>query len=89
MTWVIINHVAELIELSHEPPVQDFISAIHRNSAASGLFIQAINSRCENVTRVSSVHLFPSHLYNFRPAALKKIYDVFFHLKILVDFFPM
>ena len=53
MTWVIINHVAELIELSHEPPVQDFISAIHRNSAASGLFIQAINSRCENVTRVS------------------------------------
>ena len=25
MTWVIINHVGDLIELSHEPPVQDFI----------------------------------------------------------------
>ena len=84
MTWVIINHVGDLIELSHEPPVQDFIrfvclrmislqkenyitanriwynminflltfSAIHRNSAASGLFIQAINSRFENLNKV-------------------------------------
>ncbi|CAH1783183.1 unnamed protein product [Owenia fusiformis] len=51
MTWGIINHVNEIIELSYEPPVQDFISAIHRNPAASGLFIQAIHSRCENMTR--------------------------------------
>nr|XP_033806283.1 huntingtin isoform X5 [Geotrypetes seraphini] len=50
LTWVIVNHVQDLITLSHEPPVQDFISAIHRNSAASGLFIQAIQSRCENLT---------------------------------------
>ena len=52
MTWVIINHVNDLIHLSQEPPVQDFISAIHRNSAASGLFIQAIHSRCENLSNV-------------------------------------
>ncbi|XP_064193966.1 huntingtin-like [Anguilla rostrata] len=44
LTWLIVNHVRDLINLSHEPPVQDFISAIHRNSAASGLFIQAIQS---------------------------------------------
>ena len=25
MTWAIINHVSDIIELSHEPPVQDFI----------------------------------------------------------------
>ncbi|KAG8453434.1 hypothetical protein GDO86_000166 [Hymenochirus boettgeri] len=49
LTWLIVNHVQDLINLSHEPPVQDFISAIHRNSAASGLFIQAIQSRCENI----------------------------------------
>lgn len=48
MTWLIVNHVTDLIELSDEPPVQDFISAIHRNSAASGLFIQAIHSRGDN-----------------------------------------
>lgn len=42
----------DLINLSHEPPVQDFISAVHRNSAASGLFIQAIQSRCDNLTTV-------------------------------------
>ncbi|KAJ8272123.1 hypothetical protein COCON_G00109820 [Conger conger] len=50
LTWLIVNHVRDLINLSHEPPVQDFISAIHRNSAASGLFIQAIQSRCENLS---------------------------------------
>ncbi|XP_041641127.1 huntingtin isoform X2 [Cheilinus undulatus] len=50
LTWLIVNHVRDLINLSHEPPVQDFISAVHRNSAASGLFIQAIQSRCDNLT---------------------------------------
>ncbi|KAJ8269770.1 hypothetical protein COCON_G00123770 [Conger conger] len=50
LTWLIVNHVEDLITLSHEPPVQDFISAVHRNSAASGLFIQAIQSRCENLS---------------------------------------
>uniref|UniRef100_G3Q318 Huntingtin n=1 Tax=Gasterosteus aculeatus aculeatus TaxID=481459 RepID=G3Q318_GASAC len=49
LTWLIVNHVRDLISLSHEPPVQDFISAVHRNSAASGLFIQAIQSRCDNL----------------------------------------
>lgn len=47
MTWLIVNHVSEVIRLSSEPPVSDFISGIHRNSAASGLFIQAVLSRCE------------------------------------------
>ncbi|XP_063075686.1 huntingtin isoform X3 [Engraulis encrasicolus] len=50
LTWLTVNHVQDLISLSHEPPVQDFISAVHRNSAASGLFIQAIQSRCDNLT---------------------------------------
>ncbi|XP_072534605.1 huntingtin isoform X5 [Salminus brasiliensis] len=50
LTWLTVNHVRDLISLSHEPPVQDFISAVHRNSAASGLFIQAIQSRCDNLS---------------------------------------
>ena len=56
MTWVLINHVKDLIELAHENPVQDFISAIHRNSSASSLFIQAIHARWEDVKRVSSIN---------------------------------
>uniref|UniRef100_A0A8D0L1P4 Huntingtin n=1 Tax=Sphenodon punctatus TaxID=8508 RepID=A0A8D0L1P4_SPHPU len=55
LTWLIVNHVQDLINLSHEPPVQDFISAIHRNSAASGLFIQAIQSRCENLVNPTTL----------------------------------
>lgn len=51
MTWLIVNYVNDLIQLSSETPVQDFIGAIHRNPAASGLFIQAIHARCENLTK--------------------------------------
>lgn len=47
MTWLIVNHVSEIIRLSSEPPVSDFISVIHRNPAASGLFVQAVLTRCE------------------------------------------
>uniref|UniRef100_A0A061QFU3 Putative huntingtin n=1 Tax=Cupiennius salei TaxID=6928 RepID=A0A061QFU3_CUPSA len=42
MTWLIVNHVNDIIDLSLETTVQDFISTIHRNPAASGLWIQAI-----------------------------------------------
>lgn len=55
LTWLIVNHIQDLISLSREPPVQDFISAVHRNAAASGLFIQAIQSRCENLSTVSAL----------------------------------
>ncbi|XP_075400754.1 huntingtin isoform X2 [Tenrec ecaudatus] len=55
LTWLIVNHIQDLISLSHEPPVQDFISAVHRNSAASGLFIQAIQSRCEDLSTPSTL----------------------------------
>ncbi|ESO95031.1 hypothetical protein LOTGIDRAFT_160793 [Lottia gigantea] len=55
MTWLTVNHVSDLIELTSESPVQDFISAIHRNPAASSMFVQAINSRCDHVTRPSLI----------------------------------
>ncbi|XP_033632694.1 huntingtin-like isoform X2 [Asterias rubens] len=45
LTWLVVNHINEIIQLFHEPPVQDVISAIHRNSAASGLFLRAVNLR--------------------------------------------
>ncbi|XP_015913152.2 huntingtin [Parasteatoda tepidariorum] len=44
MTWLIVNHVNHIIDLSAETTVLDFLSAIHRNPAASGLWIQAIIS---------------------------------------------
>ncbi|XP_078717925.1 huntingtin isoform X2 [Lampetra fluviatilis] len=51
MTWLIVNHVRDLVALASEPPVQDCVSAVHRNAAASGLFIQAIQSRGLDLTK--------------------------------------
>ncbi|XP_060044468.1 huntingtin isoform X2 [Erinaceus europaeus] len=45
LTWLVVNHVRDLIGLAQEPPVQDFLSAVHRSSAASGLFLQAVQAR--------------------------------------------
>lgn len=47
MAWLLVNNIKEVVCWSYELPVKDFISAVHRNPASSGLFLQAINSRCE------------------------------------------
>ncbi len=76
LTWLTVNHVSDLISLSHEPPVQDLISAVHRNSAASGLFIQAIQSRCDNLSTVC--------IYIFTASSLSSCSDDLFcylHIK--------
>ncbi|XP_054167381.1 huntingtin-like [Oppia nitens] len=54
MTWLIVQNINEIIKLCHELPVSEFICAIHRNSASSGLFIQAINARCDENLRIGS-----------------------------------
>ena len=38
MTGVIINHVNDLIQLSHEPPVQDFIRYLKLSLCSKGIF---------------------------------------------------
>lgn len=51
---VIFCHLHYLINvLIYVNRVYWYFSAIHRNSAASGLFIQAIHSRCDNLSVVS------------------------------------
>lgn len=49
LTWLLVNHIEYVIRLSIEAPVSELISAVHRNPAASGLFIQAIGSRCRDI----------------------------------------
>ena len=49
--WVTSNHICDIIELSHEPPVQDFISAIQINECASSKLIQAIYCNCDIITK--------------------------------------
>ncbi|XP_053209649.1 huntingtin-like [Panonychus citri] len=48
LTWLIINNIYEIIRWSYELPIRDFIHAVHRNQASSGLFLQAVAARCEN-----------------------------------------
>ncbi|XP_076357189.1 huntingtin isoform X3 [Tachypleus tridentatus] len=56
ITWLIVHHVNDLVELSSELPVHDFISAVHRNPAASSLLVQAIHARCVNLSKPSFVN---------------------------------
>lgn len=46
LSWMLVNNIKLLVHLYDEAPVFELISAIHRNSAVSGLFIQAIQTRC-------------------------------------------
>lgn len=55
ITWLIIHHINDIIRWSHEMPITEFISAVHGNSASSGIFIQAINTGYNNLTSISLV----------------------------------
>ncbi|XP_043274964.1 huntingtin [Venturia canescens] len=56
LTWLLVNHIEETINLSNEPPVRDLVTAaVHRNPAASGLLVQAIAARCLDLTKPSFV----------------------------------
>jgi huntingtin len=52
LTWLLVNHIEEVISLSVEPPVQELIAAVHRNPVASGLLVQAVGARCQNLGQV-------------------------------------
>ncbi|XP_066585967.1 huntingtin isoform X2 [Prorops nasuta] len=56
LTWLLANHIEKIIYLSVESPVKDLLAAaVHRNPIASGLFIQAVATKCTNLSEPSFV----------------------------------
>ncbi|KAF5303786.1 hypothetical protein FQR65_LT08121 [Abscondita terminalis] len=46
LSWFLVHNIPLLVDLYSEEPITDFFSSLHRNSPASGLIIQAINTKC-------------------------------------------
>lgn len=46
LSWLLVNNIELLINLCEEAPVLELMSSVHRNSAASGLVVQAIATKC-------------------------------------------
>lgn len=58
LTMILVNNLVELFELSaHESTVWDLLSTIHRNSAASCLFIQSINLNWSSLVSKRKLYL--------------------------------
>lgn len=56
LTWLLVNHIEEAIDIAIESPVRDLLTtAIHRNPAASGLLVQAIATKCTDLSRPSFI----------------------------------
>ncbi|XP_063237175.1 huntingtin isoform X2 [Bacillus rossius redtenbacheri] len=55
LSWLLVNHIEEIVLLSTEPPIQELIAAVNRNSAASGLLVQAVGSKCQDLSKPSFV----------------------------------
>ncbi|XP_076231541.1 huntingtin [Calliopsis andreniformis] len=56
LTWLLVNHTEETINNAIESPVKDLLmAAIHRNPAASGLLVQAIATKCTDLSQPSFV----------------------------------
>nr|XP_045607422.1 huntingtin-like isoform X3 [Procambarus clarkii] len=67
LTWLVVQHISDVVILHTEPPIHTLIQSIHGSPAASALLIQAIHARCEYVQKaeygghiislVSGVHI--------------------------------
>ncbi|KAF4521052.1 hypothetical protein B566_EDAN008124 [Ephemera danica] len=57
LSWLLMNHIEDIVHLSKEIPVQELIAAIHRSPRASNLLVQAIASKCQELTQPSTVAL--------------------------------
>ncbi|EFN76960.1 Huntingtin [Harpegnathos saltator] len=56
LTWLLVNHIEEAINIATESPIRDLLStAIHRNPAASGLLVQAIATKCIDLSQPSFI----------------------------------
>ncbi|XP_024941677.1 huntingtin isoform X2 [Cephus cinctus] len=56
LTWLLVNHIEETINLATESPVRELVAAaVHRNPAASGLLVQAIAAKCLDLSKPSFV----------------------------------
>ncbi|ROT64935.1 Huntingtin [Penaeus vannamei] len=67
LTWLVVQHISDVVILHKEPPISTLIQSIHSSPAASALLIQAIHARCDHVQKaeygghiislVSGVHI--------------------------------
>lgn len=56
LTWLLVNHIEEAVNIATESPVRDLLTtAIHRNPAASGLLVQAIATKCTDLSQPSFI----------------------------------
>ncbi|KZC07761.1 Huntingtin [Dufourea novaeangliae] len=56
LTWLLVNHTEETVNNAIESPARDLLTAaVHRNPAASGLLVQAIATKCTDLSRPSFV----------------------------------
>nr|XP_033329487.1 huntingtin [Megalopta genalis] len=56
LTWLLVNHTEDTVNNGTESPVRDLLTAaVHRNPAASGLLVQAIATKCTNLSQPSFV----------------------------------
>ncbi|XP_076681503.1 huntingtin isoform X2 [Andrena cerasifolii] len=56
LTWLLVNHTEETVNNAIESPVRDLLTAaVHRNPAASGLLVQAIATKCTDLSQPSFV----------------------------------
>ena len=55
LAWLLSTQIREIVMCADEPQVKEFITVVHRQSAASGVLLEAISARLESM-RSSACH---------------------------------
>ena len=56
LAWFLSSQIREIVTNIGDPNIREFVNSIHRQEAASGLFLESVSARLETMRSVQCYH---------------------------------
>ena len=64
LAWFLSSQIKEIVTNISDPNIKEFVNSIHRQAAASGLFLESVSARLETMRSVQCYHNILCSLHN-------------------------
>ena len=64
LAWFLSSQIREIVTNIGDPNIREFVNSIHRQAAASGLFLESVSARLETMRSVQCYHNILCSLHN-------------------------
>ena len=78
LAWYLSSQIKEIVANISDPNIKEFVNVIHRQPAASGLFLESISARIESMKSVKYFNNVLCCLYNIHVSHTGRLIDLIF-----------